>query len=60
LIIPRIDRLISQLESFDIERIEKRSHPCIAVMESKLKKFLTDNFGDNTIEYEQYEEIGTF
>jgi uncharacterized protein (TIGR02391 family) len=52
--IPKIERRISDLESFDIGSINHRSDPRIDALERELDTFLVSVFGAGTVEYDRY------
>ncbi len=54
--IGRIEKLISEIQEFDIKIIQKRSAPEVKALEASIKGTLTSVFGHNTVEYERYED----
>lgn len=52
--IPKIDRRIADLDSFEVNSVNERSDPRIKALSSQLDTLLTSIFGSSTIEYERY------
>lgn len=52
--IPKIDRRIADLESFDVGSVSERSDPRIDALEKSLDALLVSVFGAGTVEYERY------
>ncbi len=52
--IPKIDRRIADLESFDIDAITDRSDARIDALEKSLDALLVSVFGAGTVEYDRY------
>ena len=50
----KIDRLITELDQFDVNMINDRDDPRISVLETKLDTLLVDIFGVGTVEYNRY------
>ncbi|NTW17332.1 MAG: nucleotide-binding protein [Syntrophaceae bacterium] len=57
--IPRLQKRIEELESFDIRSVESSSEPALDVLRKKVNTTLQDILGGNSIEYEEY-ELGSF
>jgi len=54
LAIPKIERRISDLESFDVNSVNERSDPRIDALEKELDALLVSIYGVGTVEYERY------
>lgn len=54
LFIPKIDRRINELKSFDVNTITKQFGPEIKALETKMEQFLTELYGSDTVEYDRY------
>lgn len=52
--IPKIDRRIADLDSFDVNSINDRSDPKIGALEKKLDALLIAIFNADTLEYKKY------
>ena len=57
--IPKIDRRLAELESFDPNSVNDRKDPKIDSIEQKIDDLLVDIFGNNTIEYKRYKYKAT-
>jgi uncharacterized protein (TIGR02391 family) len=54
LAIPKIERRIADLESFDVDSVNDRSDPRIDALEKELDALLVSIFGAGTVEYNRY------
>ena len=54
LAIPKIERRIADLESFDVDSVTDRSDPRIDALEKELDALLVSIFGAGTVEYDRY------
>ncbi len=52
--IPKIDRRIADLESFQVDTVMDRSDPRISALEKVLDTLLVSIFGPDTVEYDRY------
>jgi uncharacterized protein (TIGR02391 family) len=52
--IPKIERRIADLESFDVCSVTERSDPRIGALENKMDVLLTGIFPPGTVEYQRY------
>jgi uncharacterized protein (TIGR02391 family) len=54
LAIPKIERRIADLDSFDVASVNDRSDPRIDALEKELDALLVSIFGTGTVEYDRY------
>lgn len=54
LAVPKIERRIGDLESFDVDSVNDRSDPRIEALEKELDTLLVSIFGAGTVEYDRY------
>jgi uncharacterized protein (TIGR02391 family) len=54
LAIPKIDRRIADLDSFDVDSVNDRRDPRIDALEKQLDALLVSVFGVGTVEYDRY------
>lgn len=52
--IARLERLIQEIESFDVSQLTKRWSPEQSVLETTIEGTLTSVFGHKTVEYQRY------
>lgn len=57
--LPKLDRRISDLESFDVSTIQRRFDPILESLRTKVNSTLQEIFGHDTVEYNQY-SAGSF
>lgn len=54
LTIPKIERRIQDLQSFDVNSVNKQFSPEVKALETKLEQFLIDLYSPDTVEYKEY------
>jgi uncharacterized protein (TIGR02391 family) len=52
--IPKIERRIQDLKSFDVNTVSKQFSPEVKSLETKLEQFLSDLYSPDTVEYDKY------
>lgn len=57
--IPKIERRIADLNSFDIESISSRQDASISALEQKLDTLIVSIFGANTVENRRYSGVSS-
>lgn len=51
--IPKLDRRINELKSFDVDSVSKMGSPEVKALETKLEQMLSDIYSPDTVEYEK-------
>lgn len=52
--LPKIDRRIQELKTFDVQSVSKQFSPEVKALEIKLEQFVSDLYGSATDEYDKY------
>lgn len=52
--VPKIERRIQDLKSFDINSVSKQFSPEVKALETKLEQFLSDLYSPDTVEHDKY------
>lgn len=55
--IPKIDKLIEELQGFDVHKISVGNEPLLCCLSDKINSLITDVYGNSTHEYYKYHSI---